>query len=397
MLSFIVARTGGAEILGQFTVFLSLLGALSILSRLGHDIVLIRAVARYGQHDKIAVNLLVSTGRKVVPFSILVALFGAALLSSGLFGAPYPNSVVSFAVSLPMFTGLALLSGYLKGSGRAWIATIFEIGGLSMVASLLIGVGYLINGAVSAQYFPLILTFSLFLLLILGGFLLWNDAKVEPAEQSDEKAIFGKGAVEFTVIALSTFLIQAGAFLLAAPFLSAEALGLVRGAERLALVVSFPVLAIGPVIMPHIVRAAAAKEVAKLRHLIGLAMLVGAAIGLVPLVAMLAMPERILGLFGAEFAEVGNILRILALTHFAFLLLAPFVELLNMGGGERASMWISIGSFIAALLLFPLMSHFFGMNGFIAAYVIIMLGRGGIIVATSLRLHPGLISGKGEL
>ena len=54
-------------------------------------------------------------------------------------------------------------------------------------------------------------------------------------------------------------------------------------------------------------------------------------------------------------------------------------------------MWISIDSLLAALLLFPLMSLYLGANGFIAAYVIIMLGRGALIVIMSVRMHAGLL------
>ena len=82
---------------------------------------------------------------------------------------------------------------------------------------------------------------------------------------------------------------------------------------------------------------------------------------------------------GPEFLRAAPYLRVLALIHFVIVVLAPFTVMLNMGGGERAAMWISLVALALAIVLFPLLSHLYDAAGFVTAYALVVIVRQALI------------------
>ena len=280
-LAFLVARQGGPTVLGQFALFVSLLGTIGILTRRGLDVILIRAVAeaKANRDAALPIRLLRTAAKLCLWPSVVMSIAGAALLSSGMFGPVLPGSAVAFVLALPLSTALNLVSGYVKGSGRTWISPLFEIGGISVVACLLVAGGLLIGQRFAGSLAPVVLVVAMGLVSLMALTFLWRDGvavgsgQVEGSAPRDPKELW-QGQWDFTLIALAGFLLQAGSFSLAAPFLTSADLGLIRGAERLAVMVSFPILAINPFIAAQIVQyddlvhygsEAKCREVGKLR------------------------------------------------------------------------------------------------------------------------------------
>lgn len=396
LLSLLVARSIGSDGLGKFAVFLGLLGTLAILARRGQDMLLIRAVAWSRAHANAAVGvgLLRFALMRVLLPSAALAVLGAALLASGLFGVPFAGAVPGFLIALPLTTGLALVSAYAKGISRTWLAPMFEIGGISLVASMLIFLLMAVVGAPGYSAIMLGMIAAMVLLVLVAILFVLRESPHPNALESltaVQSAELKQGELDFTTIALSAFLVQAGAFVLAAPFLAESDLGLLRAAERLALLVSFPVLAINPFIAPRVVQRTRGGNASGLRQLILKAMLASAVLGAPMLLVLLLWPEHALALMGPEFGAAAGYLRTMAVVHFVLAALGPLFMVLNMAGGERAAMWIAVGSLLTGVVCIPAFSSAYHAFGFVLIYALIVILRvaaAGAAVAVMLRRIP---------
>lgn len=387
-LAAVLGRIGGPEMLGMFTVMLSLLGALGMLARRGQGSLLTRAVAWAMHQDgpASALTLLVLAVQRVVVASLLLGSVGSVLLWSGMFGEPYPGSIIALPFVLLMVTVLSVVAGYARGSGRQWLAPVFEMGGISLVTVALL----ILLMAWGRPSSTIVLGIFLLAMLVLAGFSgilvrfdLPNGTKVLPPTD-EQRGELHRGQIEFTLIAVAGFLIQSGSFLLAAPFLSEADMGLLRAAERLALLVSFPVLAIMPVFAPRIVCLARTGDHIGLKRVTTVAMMMCGGIGAPVLLVMMYWPELALTLIGAEFVTAGNYLRVMALAQFVAALLGPLAVILNLSGRETVSMWINLGTLAYALAVIPLLSVAYGAPGFAFAYSSVIIMRMVLIGVTSV-------------
>ena len=396
LLSLIVAQIAGAEGLGPFAVFLSVLGILSIIARRGQDRLVTRAVAwmDHKAEEGTAVALLLFAASRALFPAITLGLIGSLLLASGWLGSAFPGTIVVMPLALLAITLLALVAGYAKGVSRAWIAPLFEIGGISLLATLILACMVLTGNAVPEVSITIaLLAALLFLLILVAGFMIWRDMpgrKRLPLLDADQREEIRTGQVDFTLIALATYLTQAGSFVLAAPLLSGTDLGLLRAAERLAFLVSFPVLAINPVISPRIVRLSRGRDADGLRRLTKNAVLTSAGLSACFLLPLLIWPERALALMGADFTDAVSYLRLMAAAHFLSALIGPLAVLMNMSGRERSSMWINLTTLAIAIPLVPGLSMMLGASGFAVAYSAVIIARNALIAAAVFRGRSNL-------
>ena len=185
--------------------------------------------------------------------------------------------------------------------------------------------------------------------------------------------------------ALAAFVTQAGAFVIAGPFMTSLDLGLARGAERLALLVSFPLTAVNAFIAPRIVAHATQKNAEALRSLM-LKACIASTLPSVPIaLGLIVLPEVALGFFGSEFHRASEALRILAVTQLITAVTAPFAQLLYLNGSERTLTYILIASMALAAILLPIGSASFGLAGFAWAYLLINAAKNGLIVRHAVR------------
>ncbi|WP_104020266.1 lipopolysaccharide biosynthesis protein [Roseovarius nitratireducens] len=402
LLAVVIARTGGPERLGMFTIMLSLLGVLGMIARRGQGSLLTRSVA-WAVHEKGArasVSLLLLAVRRIVLSSIVLGLTGSAILSSGILGAPFPGAVHALPVMLFLVTSLALFAAYARGSARPWLAPLFELGGISCLTVLLLMPSLVRGSNLTSTGVMSGFLLSMLVLVLIAGAITRANHPVKREMLFPEARLreeLSRGQVPFTLIALAGFLIQSGSFLLAAPFLNEVEIGLLRGAERLALLVSFCTLVINPMIAPGIVRLSRGGDANTLRRLTFQAMLVSAGIAACVLLPLLSWPERALALLGAEFGTATGYLRIMALAQFAAALLGPLAMILHMTGRERVSMWANLATLAVAAVLVPGLSLTHGAFGFALAYAAIIITRLGLIGGAILLSGPIAPRGSGGI
>lgn len=400
-LASVLAQMAGPSLLGSFTVMLSILGVLSMLSRRGQGSLLTRAVAwaLHAEGSAAAVTLLVLAVRRIVLPSLILGVVGSVLLWSGIFGQPFPGSLVAFPFALVLTTALALFAGYARGSERPWAAPMFELGGISMLTVGLLTLALVAMTDVTPLTVTAIFLISMLCMIGISVIVISRDLPdgsglLHPS--NDHRRELQHGQIPFTLIAIASFLVQSGSFLIAAPFLAQADLGLLRAAERLALLVSFPVLAITPLIVPQVVRFARLGDATGLRRTLMGAMGASGVIGASVLLLLLFWPARALALMGEEFIEAVPYLQIMAVAQFVVAVISPLIGFLHSAGHERLSMWINLGALALALGLIPILCTVFGALGFALAYSAVIIVRFGLIGltvalrATPLPVHKGV-------
>jgi O-antigen/teichoic acid export membrane protein len=389
LFSLAIARIGGPAVLGQATVFVGILGAGGTLASGGLDSLVLRAASRGSPTGKGAsqTGILLVGLRRMAASSVFITLGGALLLGSGLFGESLPWSTVTFLVALPIVSAQALVAAYFKATDRAWMAPFFESGGYSLIAALL-----LFGAMAGLPIGPLpAIMLALVMLGMLAVAIVSRERTRETAGGESPEAALAGSQFDFVAIAFATFIVQSGAFTLAGPFLSHETLGLLRGAERFAVIVMFPMLAINPFIAPRIVRLTSLGDTAGLRRLTAKAVMVSAAAGLISLPFMLFAPSLVLSVMGPNFSGAAGHLQLLAVANFGIVALGPFPMILNMSGFERIAMWLNLTSLVVAVITYPLLSYLLGAGGFVAAYMIVTQSR-SIAIAAACFLGP--LAGK---
>lgn len=380
-LSTALGRLGGPELLGRFTVVVTLLGALAIVARRGQGVLLTRASAWAASNEGrgAATCLLFFAIKRVVISSIIVGLAGSALLVSGLFGTPYPGAPIAMPLAVFLVAVLAILAGYARGTGRPWLAPLLEIGGVSLLTVVMAVCVTWIWGEPSAR--QVLELFVIALLVLAGAGLVSARRDFSPeVDATRYRHELVRGEIEFTVIAIGSFLIKSGSFVIAAAFLNDETIGLLRAAERFAVLITLPVLAINPVLVSRLVPAIRGRDMYRERRLVSGAMCAAACTAGPVFLVLLVWPETVLRVMGSDFGAATTYLRILASLHFLLAVLGPLPMQLNMAGGERQSMWIHVLSLLIAIILMPILCTLYGGSGFIMAYGAANLIRIGCIV-----------------
>jgi O-antigen/teichoic acid export membrane protein len=392
LLSLVVAKETGSEGLGAFALFLSYLCGAAILSRRGLETIIIREVAHTfyrNSQSKIPVLVLRSL-RHVFVGSIVVSIPLVLLnLYLGVFSF---NVLCIFLLAFPLISFLGVIAGYFKGIGKAWIAPFFEIGGISFFATIVVFSLSRFNVQQSSPTIIFEISLISLLLLALSLYSLKKNYSISliGAWKSnllrEEVFRLTKGQVSFTLVGIASFLLQAGSFAIVGPILSDHELGLARAAERLALIMSFPVLAINPFIASKVVKYFQSGSKKLMYRLVILSSLLGSVLVLPLLLFFLLFPQLALSLYGSEFEKASDLLLYFSLANFLLVALGPFDMVMNMCEGENIQMKISIGMLLLSLICYPLFASIFGLLGFVVSYVVIVSGRSILVLLSGLLL-----------
>lgn len=413
-LSVVIARMAGAGGLGQVTFALALATVMSTVARSGLDIALLKAVAgrltQDGQQDsqnaskppnqhpsqhpdrRHAAELPGHLG-DVLGTTTLWAL-GLCLPLAALAMAGWPAALGSDAARvliwavLPL-TVLAVIAGYLRGIARVAVASVVDVSGIALLAALVLGALYLAGWTLSAGAIAAIILALVVACALASAAWAWRDAQARaggaPGRSADAAAALRTGRWYLMWSALAALVTQTGAFVLVGPVLDDGELGLARAAERLAVLITFPLTAVNPFIAPRIVRHVTLGDAPGMRRLIAKACLASTLPALPLTLALCLAPVTALALFGPDFAAAAPILQIMALTQLATAATAPVSQLLYLGGHERTLTGILLATMVLGLVLFPLGAALAGGLGFALAYAAVNGIKAGLILAYARR------------
>lgn len=377
-LSYWLARAAGAEGLGQFTYIQSIVVILALIARMGSEHTLLRLVATLNEQASGAAALryylaaLVST----LALAVVVALATVAAAGLGWLSSGEASLLAVLIWSLPPLVILSLNSGYLRGYHKVGLGMLLDVGttsGLTAIVAWAAG-----QTTLSDIAFLFVVVSATLALVSLGGALaiarhhdglIWG--AVAPGAPSVRDFLLS--GWPFAVIGVALFATQPGSFALVGSTLDDHTIGLLRAAERFAILVGFALTAISPFLAPRVATAYARSGVSGLQRVFRQAVLISIAAAVPVAIGVAIFGEWLLGRLGSEFVTAYPLLLILSTAQLIQACFGTSTTVLTMAGGEKASMWIAVVSLIAGCVLFPLLSRYYGGYGFAVTYLILII------------------------
>lgn len=370
-------------------MFISLLGAISIFSRRGHDIILMRSVAKYSDENGVDSFYLIFSIKRIATTSSIGAFLGCLIIYTNIIEIPFSGSIYIFPISLFLLSLLALFSGYVRGLGKSYIAPFFEIGGISFITTIFLLISTDIN---IKENLLLTIVFCFNVVMIILSIIFYKFVLHSNLNQSKDINILRRRMSEisssewrYSTIAISGFLLQAGSFLFAAPFLDSVDIGIIRAAERISLLISFPQLVLVTVLAPQIAKAVEKSNEFLVKKILFQGTILAIIMGFPIFIFLLLWPSFALNFLGSEFIQATIYLRVMAVSQIIVLLSGLFISFLDMSGKEKLNSDISVLSLLSAIIIIPSFSIFYGPIGFILAYCSIIFFRGLILIFFAAR------------
>jgi O-antigen/teichoic acid export membrane protein len=391
--SVVIGRYLGPDALGIFTFSVSLILVAVIVARMGQDKLLTKQVAiLVGRGDMGGV---IRCMAKAVVWTLLIGgafvLFVAMIPDTILAKGVSHDEIVSIrilSVAIPIASVAWVVSGYFKGTGASHLGVMLETGMFYLVAAPLV---MLLTGWTdpSLTLFSWCFVAGAAVVCVSGAAAMsWQLLRSYQSPSNDQGCDSGgstSNRVEgskfaFVAIDITNFLMQSGAFLIGGFVLADTSLGLLRAAERAALLIAFVLSITNVIARPMIAHAwelsATDMVAAQGRWAARINLLVAAPIAAVAVV----FPGAVLSVFGEEFSGGSGFLRLMAIAQLLNCLTGPVAQMLTMTGRERSVLYVNSWGVVLALILFSGLGGLLGGWGFAITYALLSAYRNLVLL-----------------
>lgn len=352
----VLAHALSRDDFGRLIVAMTVAQTAAVATRLGLETAVMRRVAEAGAAGERRIGgVLARAGAVAGVISVVAVIVIAAAIrivpAFAHYRAALAGSNALLLVAIPIMAIAPTFAGALRGRGEVGRASIADsvvqpsVALLLACAALWSGAGVFASAALLA---------STFVALLLTFVWLQRADAIRSGASADGIVALGLRVVAFSslnalagsldVLVLARFAEPATVALYAAALKMARALLLVNDAN---------LIAFAPAV-PHLVRDAGAEHLGiAYRTIVRWNSLLTAPAALL----FIAIPERLLSLFGHDFVAAAPLLRILAITFAVFAFAGPVKSLLVMTGHERflatnAALNVAV-TFVLLVLLVP--------------------------------------------
>ena len=332
----IIARNVGVTGAGRVATAMTITALLAVVGRYGADQLIMRRVAASSGHDEVrtqyqnairaSIAYLIGTGA--------VLTVAAGPIADHVLGDPGSAAPLRWlAIALPAFGLTAVQGEAIKGAGAPVLgATVQSVVGpvLSLavlavtwgsasvqVAAASVAIGY-VGASIAAHI----------------GWKVLNPGP-GPVGERDVPG-FRREAGPFFANSIYSMLLLYAPILALALLADPEDVGRYFAAERWTQIPSMMLVAINSTVGPLFARAWSARRVDEVRSLLLRSTRATLPLAIVVALALMIGAPWLLGLFGDEYPEAANALRVLGLAQGFVLACGPITSLLVMSGGERA-------------------------------------------------------------
>ena len=356
--TFIIARFLNSEQAGLFFLGFTILIVMATIARFGLENTVVRFMSRF--QLKSQWRLLEGVYRIslcwVLVFSLLLSLilwFGAEIISESIFSRQSLTPVLKImAIALPVVNVMMMHGQYLLGLGRVVFSTIALNFGWA-ICFLFIVFFFDIDNAQEAS------VVYLFSIAVATAVAIFSWKKVTQPTQSrylDKRFILASSLPLWLVQIISLINVWIPPLLLGYWF-QPEQVATFHVVLRIAMLISFAMVAVNAVVAPRFSEMYAQNNSLELKQLAKKSTLLLFIVSLPIFVVVVVAPEFILGLFGENYKEAVQPLRLLACAELITGTLGSVGFLLIMSGNEkvlRNNLIIAGGlSLVAALVLIP--------------------------------------------
>jgi len=367
----VVAQRLGATEYGEFTLALAVAGTAAMLAPLGWPVTAVRFVAVYvstSSHDLL---------RGFLRASHLVTLAGG--LAAGavlLISVPWLPASVGHAVSLASFLTPLWALSFLRirtfqGLGRMPASLIPEqivLPVAAMVAAWTLHI-------TSASGYIVVLIVAHATTLLLQTSLLHSSADPESASATPrfELRLWWATSLPLVISGAGRLLLNRADVMMLGAMRGPAITGIYGAANRLSLLVVLGMTAITMVLMPRIASDFASGDRDSFRRTLRTAYVLGAASGGIPAVLLCAFPNLLLMLFGQEFADGENLLRVLVLGGFVTATIGAATAAMAMIGEQRWLAHLTLAAVVMNVVGNAIVIPRYGATGAAVASVLSLL------------------------
>ena len=360
LVAYFVGNRLGVEESGVFYFLLSVVSITSAVTRLGFERTLVRFIGQNNHNSYYVVYLALGC---VFPFSLslsLIAIIFSNYVAVNLFSwGDLAQSLRLIGFGVFGLSVLTLMSNALQGLGKPVMSVIIlnVFHNILFIVLLVLCDLYSAEGVSSAYAFSVVTT-SLF-----GYFLfLFYRPSASGADHLTRADVFSSSMPLWWVVIMSQF-IQWSGQLVSGFLLNAEAVGLLAVSQRVALLISFVLIAINLLVSPKFSNLYHLGRKRELEKLVSMASFFSWCFGLLFVFIMCVFAKDILALFGSGFEEGVAFLYILAFGQLVSVMCGSVGFLLTMTGYEKEMKKIAIRSGIVSIIAAVAMTSWFGATG----------------------------------
>lgn len=390
----LISREFGPAILGEFFLAFTTVLAVQVISRAGADLGLMRFV---GREDAVAVHrTLFALAMKTTVAVSTVGMFAVVLLRDHIamvFNAPNLSVfLLGMGLGIVPFSVNSMVSSFLKARARPAVASLFDSGGVLLVSAL---VFVLLRQSVSQASVTIVAwSFSsgAAILALVGMHLSKiRDAAPKATIPGDTAAVVAEFRASRPIHLATEAVVYIQPIIgtwIAGVLLSGDSLGLLKGTERLAMLMGFALAVANSVVAPSIASDYYNKKMTSFRGNARKSTFLAVAMALPAFLLFVSFPTLPLRLLGPEFELARIVLVILAIAQMINVACGPVMLILNMTGYARTARNVAIVWSALGLIGIWQLAQLFGISGAALAIGISMVGQ-NLTAAWYVRKHHG--------
>lgn len=379
----VLAQELGAAGYGVYAYALAWVNVLAYLSLAGHDVLMLREVAVLTR------DAAWSRLRGLIAYGRTAALAGgaaAALVMVALgplmpdrTGDAYRLALMLAAPIVPMIAVTRLHSAMCTGFGRPVVGQLAERLGRDVpLLAVLSGLAWAAMPLEPTQALLLMLAAATLGTIVSAA----TVERVRPGKGGDRPrdaspALWMRAAVAMGALAAFQLLVQRADLLILGWLGDATAPGIYAAVVAMTEITNLPLSALMSIAAPAIARHHAARQHAELQTVTSRATLLAIAGSALMCLPLIAVPDLLLRLYGAEFVDGAAAMRILAAGHFLRLCLGLPLFLLTMTGREWDALWAFAATTVLTIALNLALIPRLGLEGAAVASAVSMVAAYG--------------------
>lgn len=372
---FIIAKYYDARFLGYFTLFLSVVMFLSYFCRLGME----RTIIKYFSRDGGAAGGATQFVLKIFFFASVVVVFLFSFFREyivGFFSDDVLVGYLRYGISAVVpYSGIYLVSAYLKSQGRSTVGLLSDPGLVGLIMTLVVIVMDSVHMLPTEYTIVICYTVLTWLMLfVVVATVVFNYMPSLSGEFLYKKEFVATSAV-FLGIGLMQYVQQICMTFLVGHVVDATEVGVVRFAERISLLVPFPLLVINAIYSARFSKLYSKNNKKTLLLEYRRSTFISLALGGGVIFAILLGWSSLMGYFGGEYSGALVFLYPLLISQFINVLTGPSDTLLGMTGGERVIFKIALVSAVLIVPLFYVMAAYYSLVSAIYAICVVMICR----------------------
>lgn len=377
-LNLLISRALGAEGVGAYQIALATTTLLAVASNIGLDTVVLRSVAvAHMRGDHGAANAAITRAIRVV------MLLGTGIgLTMALLAWPMTHMLMQrpelfwpvtiMALAVPMIALVRTISASIRATGNVLLSQSLDGISYTGLTFMVLGSIWLSSGSVPMLAPEIVYAGACTLVML---FALFRVRRMIRGWPHGEQTLSLKSGLRIMVIYLAAYFCDWIAVVTLGTWHGPAEAGIYRVAVQFGLLFTLVRNSFDQMVGSHIAARYADGQYRAMLAIARKTGMVGGALCLPLLIAIVVFPEWLLGLFGPGFVRGAPALVILGIGQFIAVTVGPIGTVLDMAHREHIAMRIEIGVTMVTIALFLVLVPLYDLTGAAISLTIAVVGR----------------------